>query len=319
MDLRKLEPFAHKHHGLVLRSAAKQAGVSSSEWYRMLDRNLLEAVGPNVARMIGSEPTREQRILGAVWSAGPGAFASHRSAAHLWGVDRPEEDLIDVMVPVRTRQPHATGAVVHRPRDMLDMRPVIRSEIPCARPIRALVDLGAVDDQGVYAALEQILATRVIKAAGVRAGLKRHAKSGHNGIAALRAALDRWKLHEKVSPNVLEQRMQTLLRTEGLPTAAFHAMVEGFEVDFLVDGSAVIIECDGWGAHGLDRDQFEFDRVRNSKLLAAGHPVVHVTWLQVTKAPVATASRIRAVLRRWSPDVLAAVSASPADIELRVV
>ena len=68
----------------------------------------------------------------------------------------------------------------------------------------------------------------------------------------------------------------------------------------------MVIECDGWGSHGLDRDQFEFDRMRNSLLLAGGHPVVHVTWLQVTKTPVATASRIRAVVNRWAPWALPA-------------
>ena len=302
--LHLLEPFAMLHHGLVNRFDAVDLGVHASAWYRAIDRGLLEPVSKNVVRMLGAPITREQRILGGVWSCGPGAMASHRSGAYLWGTDRPEDDPIDVMLPWRTRRAAVAGVVVHRPRDLKDMRPVFRSGIPCARPARVLVDLGAVDDQGVYAALEAILTSKVIDARAARAALKRHAKRGHDGITALRAALDRWQLHERVPPTILEERMQELLRTEGLPTATFHAMVEGFEVDFLVDGSPVIIECDGWGAHGLDRDQFEFDRERNAKLLAAGHPVVHVTWLAVTRTPVATASRIRAVLARWSPEVL---------------
>ena len=304
MDLRLIEPFALEHHGLVNRAAAERLGVTASTWYRALDRRLIEPMSKNVARLIGSPMTREQRILAAVWSAGPDAFASHRSAAHLWGIERPEDDPVDVMVPKRTRHVTLTNAVVHRPRDDKDMRPILRSKIPTARPIRMLCDLGAVDDQSVYDALEGILASRVMTVRAARAGLKRHAKSGHDGITALRAALDRWQLHERVPPNVLESKMASLLQREGLPPATFHAIVMGYEVDFLVDGTSVVIECDGWGAHGLDRDQFEFDRERNAKLLAGGYPVVHVTWLQVTKTPVATASRIRAVLARWAPESL---------------
>ena len=305
MDLRLLETFALGHHGLVSRSAANDRGVSTSAWYRALDSHLLEPVGKNVARLIGSPITREQRILAAVWSAGADAFASHRSAAYLWGAERPEDDPIDVMLPVRTRHVTLPDMVIHRPRDRGDLRSVMRSKIPCARPVRVLCDLGAVDDQGVYDALEQILATKVISAKAVRAALKRHEKRGRDGTTALRAALDRWRLHERVPPTVLESKMAAVMDSEGLPTATFHARVEGYEVDFLVDGTPVVIECDGYGAHGLDRDQFEFDRVRNAELLAAGYPVVHVTWLQLTNAPVATASRIRSVIARWAPDALA--------------
>jgi len=305
MDLRRLEPFALEHHGLVSRSAAAGLGISTSSWYRAIESHLLEPVSKNVVRLIGVPITREQRILAAVWSAGSDAFASHRSAAYLWGVDRPAGDPIDVMLSKRSREATVADVVIHRPRDLRDMRFVMRSKIPCARPARVLCDLGAVDDQGVYDALEQILATKVVTAKAVRAALKRHAKSGHDGITALRAALDRWQLHERVPPNVLEAKMMALLRTEGLPAATFHARVEGYEVDFLVDGTPVVIECDGYGAHGLDREQFEFDRVRNAELLAGGHPVVHVTWLQITKSPVATASRIRAVIARWAPAALA--------------
>lgn len=41
-------------------------------------------------------------------------------------------------------------------------------------------------------------------------------------------------------------------------------MVASFEVDFLVCGTRVVIECDGHQVHGLDREQFEFDRIRDA-------------------------------------------------------
>jgi very-short-patch-repair endonuclease len=54
---------------------------------------------------------------------------------------------------------------------------------------------------------------------------------------------------------------------------------------------------------GLDRDQFEFDRIRNAHLSAAGFILVHVTWSQVVRHPADVAERIVAVLQRWAPDV----------------
>jgi very-short-patch-repair endonuclease len=80
----------------------------------------------------------------------------------------------------------------------------------------------------------------------------------------------------------------------------FHPTIAGYEVDFLVVGTNVVIECDGWSTHGLDRDQFEFDRLRDADLVAAGFVVVHVTWRQLTQAPAAFVRRLRAVLENVS-------------------
>ena len=98
--------------------------------------------------------------------------------------------------------------------------------------------------------------------------------------------------------------MSALLRRHRLPAARFHPIVAGYEVDFLVEGTNVILECDGWGTHGLDRNQFEFDRIRNAELAAAGYVLVHFTWRQLERSPDSVAERLIAVLQRWAPEVL---------------
>ena len=62
----------------------------------------------------------------------------------------------------------------------------------------------------------------------------------------------------------------------------------------------VILECDGWSTHGLDRSQFEHDRRRDAELAAAGWIVVRFTYRAVTLEPARTAARIRAVTDRWA-------------------
>jgi very-short-patch-repair endonuclease len=80
----------------------------------------------------------------------------------------------------------------------------------------------------------------------------------------------------------------------------FHATVAGYEVDFLVVGAKVVVECDGWQWHGLDRDQFEFDRARDAQLLAAGYVTVRVTWRQLRAEPARVAQRIRCAVDAFS-------------------
>lgn len=266
---------------------------------------MIEELAPGVARLWGAPATKVQRILAAVWVAGTGAVASHRSSAWLWGVDRPADEPIDVSMPHRNRAPAPDGIVIHRPRDLLDLRPVQRQGVPTTSPVRMLLDLGAVDPKGVPAALDTIIKANVVGPSAIRAGLDRHSRQGRRGVVALRAALEARSIGEVPADSLLEAAMAELIGRFRLPPTEFHPIVEGFEIDFRVVDSIVLIECDGHETHGLDRDQFEFDRIRDATLAAAGYIVVHVTWAEVVRRPTAVAKRLRAVLRKWAPEVLA--------------
>ena len=60
--------------------------------------------------MFGAEATPKQTICAAVLAAGPGAMASHRSAAWLWGIPAEPTDPVDVLLPRRTREASASPA-----------------------------------------------------------------------------------------------------------------------------------------------------------------------------------------------------------------
>jgi very-short-patch-repair endonuclease len=304
VQLRLLEPFAERHHGLVTLDAARRAGVGDAAWYRALRADLLEALYPKVARLVGTPRTLQQRALAAVWGIGEGAIASHRTGMALWGVDRPADDPIDVVLESRRRFVQRSDVIVHRPRDLVDLRPVLRDRIPVTNPVRALLDLGAVDPDGVYPAAVHVLSTRLASPAALRAGLMRHARRGRNGITAYRSMLDMLETDGRPVDSELESQMTQLLRQHDLPPAIFHARVAGYEVDFLVRDSTVVLECDGWESHGLDRNQFEYDRARAADITGAGFVIVHFTWRQVTEAPAAVVRRIRTNLQQWAPHLL---------------
>jgi very-short-patch-repair endonuclease len=169
-------------------------------------------------------------------------------------------------------------------------------------PLRTLLDLGAVDSAGVYPALVTMVMSRLVTPGAVRASIVRHSQHGRHGIVATEG-VDRWSTTTN-RPIATSRCEAEILRSFGLPAAAFHAHIGGYEVDFWIVGSKVVIECDGWSTHGINRDQFEFDRIRDAALLAKGYVTLRVTWRQMVATPRAVAKRIAATLAEWSPEVL---------------
>ena len=175
--------------------------------------------------------------------------------------------------------------------------------LPPDRPTRAL-----------YLDLRRVVETRqrtewVADRAEVEALASQTLRSACGATVQTRTALEQWLDEELPPDSVLEQAMYNLVLEFDLPPVEFHPMVLGYEIDFRVTGTPVLIECDGWGSHGLDRNQFEYDRIRNSELVGAGYVLAHVTWSQLRSDRKATAGRIRTVVDRWSRPGIGAASA----------
>jgi len=304
MDLRAIDEYARAHHGLITRDAALRHGMSRSGWYRALTDGSLQPVQHGVARLYGSPVTKEQRIEAAVMAAGAGAMASHRSAAHLWGVPRADDDPVDVMLVDRRRESTVPAAVVHRPRDRKDLSPVLRANIRCSNVLRFLCELGAVDEPSVSAALGHVVTNGLASPAALRAAVDVHARRGRHGVPALRRALGDRVIDGKPVDSVLEKAMQRLVEAHGLPSVEFHPRIAGFEVDFRVVGTPIVLECDGWVHHAKTPVQQARDAERDGELVADGMVPVRFTYLQITRQPARQADRIRRIILRWAPGVL---------------
>jgi very-short-patch-repair endonuclease len=310
MEISVLDGWATRHHGVITKQAALTLGWSRSDWYRAVGRGHLELLHPGVARLHGSPRTPLQRIQAAVLGGGRTALASHRSGARLWGVERPDDDPVDLIVDRSVTRLDLDGVVVHRPTDRDDLRSTMRALIPTTNLLRTLVDLGAVAgsvDDAVSSAITSGAVTPLV----LRRLVERHGRPGRNGVGALRRALDGWPLGGKPADSELELRMARFVRRHALPPVTFHPpRIAGFEVDFLVDGTCVVLECDGWEFHGRTRAQFERDRERDQLLGAAGYVAFHFTWRQITRHAARTAARLRALLETWAPEVLEPPSTS---------
>lgn len=296
-----LDAVARTHHGLITAAQVLELGIGRRTIDRAVASGQLERVAPSVFRLPGSPTTRHQRLLAAVYSAGRGAMASHRSAAWVWGVERPDGEPRDVIAP-RRRHPLERDVVVHRPSAVEDLRAVWRGAIPVVTPMRMLLDLGAVDPRGVAAALDHVLATKLMSFDAVDGALATLARQGRHGVTALRAAIEERRIDGKPSDSALEVRMNAVIEAYGLPPMSFHADVAGYEVDFLVVDAPLVVECVGWLYHGAQREQFEFDAGRRAELAAAGFTTVEVTWRMLEREPGKVADRIRRVLANFSGD-----------------
>jgi very-short-patch-repair endonuclease len=299
VNLEQLDGWARSHHGIVTKRRAIDLGWTESAWYRAIRRDQLQLIHPGVARLHGTPITHLQRIHAAVLAAGKTAVASHRSAAALWEIERPEDDPVDVIVNRGVSGLHLAGVNIHRPRDRIDMATVVRSRTPSTNLLRTLVDLGAVTGD-VGSAVASAITSGAVTPAVLEYLLARHARRGRHGTTALRRALRAWPLQGKPADSELELRMARLLGDHDLPPATFHVRLAGFEVDFLIDGTPVVLECDGWDHHGRTREQFEWDRERDLNLGAAGYVVFHFTWRQITRRARWSAERIRRLVERWS-------------------
>ncbi len=302
MGIPELDLFASDHHGLVTRRMAGQRGVSTATWYRAIGDGRLELIAPGVARLPGSPRTREQTIAGAVLAV-PGSLASHRSAAYLWGIPRPAEDPVEVIVRTRTRSPDLPGVLVHRPRDLKDLKPVQKVHIPTTNVLRLLCDLGAVDPAAVPSAVGHVITARLASPVALRAAIDRHSRRGRHGVPAFRTALEEWLLDGKPVDSLLETAMGKLFSRYGLPPYEFHAPIAGYVVDFLILGTPIVLECDGWEFHAKTRAQQEADAARDAHLAELGYISVRFTYHQIVRQPARQARRIAGVICRWAPEL----------------
>lgn len=196
---------------------------------------------------------------------------------------------------------------MHRPRDLRDLGAVTRHGIPTVKLLRALCDLGAVDPAGVHPAVGHVVTNRLASPNAIYAAIRTHGRRGRPGVPALRDALEDWMIDGKFLDSELERRMKRLVKHCKLPSIEFHPIICGYEVDFRVVGTAILLECDGWEFHDKQRDRFERDRRRRNELTAAGWIVVNFTWAMLTRQPQWVATIISQALTKWSawpvPDI----------------
>jgi hypothetical protein len=291
-----MHPFrqAALQHGLITREHLRRAGVADTTITRWATDGRLRRVQPKVYVVEGTPWSWEQELFATVLSAGPGAAASHRAAAKLWGLvdDAP----VELSVP-RGRTPDLWAKpIVHQTSD--PPRILHRDRIPVTTPMRALLDLGGVASvETVVEALDRAEVTRRFRVAAAEWQLTALARPGRRGVRVLRDALDRQALLDDPPDGMLEPRFARLIKKAGLPVPRFQHPCGRFRIDFAYPHLMLAIEVDGYRPRSTRR-RFQRDLDRQNFLVGQGWTVLRFTWNDVVRRPHPVANPTRRELGR---------------------
>ncbi len=294
---------ARRQHGVVTRRQLEALGHNRMSIQRLLDRGLLDRLHRGVYRAAGVPESWHQRQLAAVLACGPGAVASHRAAAHLWGLLEEPPARPEVTVP-RGRTPKPSGVIVHRSTALDHLDVVTHRRIPATTPMRALLDLGAVlGPDELEDCLDRGLQARRYSVATVEWAYNRLAAPGRHGTGVLRAVLDERALGEDPPDGLLEPRMARLLRDAGLAGWVFQHEVRDragrfvARVDFAWPALRLAVEVDGYEKRATRR-AMQADYDRQHALEDLGWLVRRFTWIDVVRRPAPVAAAIARDLER---------------------
>lgn len=270
VDLR-IAAIAAQQDGLVTRDDLLALPLTGSAIGGRVAAGRLHIVFRGVYS-VGHPPLTERaRLRAALLAVGPRAALSHRTAAaHRALADR-ADDVIDVLVagtPPRSRP----GIRVHRTTRAFEI--TYHDGLPVTSPLRTLEDLRREPDFPRICT-EALVRKLVTQAELDEAGLNRP------DIAP--------------TPGAFGRRFHALLRRAGLPRPVTELQIGRYAADFAWSDQKVIVETDGYGAHG-HRAAFEHDRARDAYLLARGWVVMRVTWRRLDREPLRIVAELAQIL-----------------------
>jgi len=238
------------------------------------------------------------RVAAVLLTAPPSAVVSHRTAADLWGLRLPLQDVVDLRVdltvPEPTRAESRRDRRVHR-LPLRDDEVTHRRGQPVTGPSRTWRDLAAVlEPAALLAATDQVLAD-LCTLPDLERQLARRPTG--RGAARARAVLP---VADARSESPMESVLRWLLHQARVPPPVVQHEIRdagGFvaRVDMAWPVHRLVVEFDGDGHR--DRDVFVNDLRRQNRLVAAGWTVLRFTSADVLGRPDEVIAAVRAALR----------------------
>lgn len=297
-DLRATR-VAAPQRGLALRPQLVDAGVSRRTISRRVNSGTWTERVPPVVELPGWPDTWERAVLRAVLAAGPGAVASHRTAAYLWGfldVERPP--MIEVLTS-RSGRYLDSEAILHTTIHLPPEDVTVVEGIPVTARHRTLVDYGGVVSfpKLELVTLDYLRGAHADRPALIAAAQARQVPGGRAVLNALARTPDGAQRLE--SP--LEVRVVPFLRAHRLPMPTFQYEVRDVRGVFVarLDG-AWVPQRVGLEADSIWHDTAEAqqkDAHRDTKLSALAWNVIRLRGRDLHgERAVAKAAEIRAAL-----------------------
>ena len=286
-DFSELGERATAQFGLLTAAQLITAGYSKRMISTRVRDGLFVRRGKGVLQLAGVETSWEQDLMAAVLTCQPGAAASHRSAARLWGmrtVDREVE--VSIRFP---RDRRVNDVTVHRSRD-LELHDISTVDgFPVTTPERTICDLGLIfPEHEVARILRHAIAEGLVNRRQLWAMRTRTSKQGRNGTGVLERVLSAIPQGAEQTESGLEVLFLELCKRSSLPppTLQLPVRVRGrhFRLDFAWPAERVFVEVDGIEFHSTPQ-QVAKDRQRQNLLVLAGWTPLRFTYADL-KEPV---------------------------------
>ena len=193
------------------------------------------------------------------------------------------------------------GVIVHRYADLHPSHVVTVRSIPTTIPERTMIDLAAVlHPRRVELVLDGALGSGQVQLPVLLRTFNQVARRGRRGVGRIRPLRAERGDGVVTSDTELERRFAAFVTRHGLPMPArqlptfWNDRLIGL-ADFAYVEPRLLIELDGRLGHAQLRD-FELDRARDQRALAAGWRVVRITWRQLHREGPRIADVLRAAL-----------------------
>jgi very-short-patch-repair endonuclease len=284
--------LAARQHGVVARNQLLALGVGARAIEHRLAHGRLHPIHRGVFAVGHPVRTPDATWVAAALAAGPDAVLSHRSAAAIWAMRQSSRLVVEVITPRKLRRPRVQAHRIVLPDDEV----TIERGIPVTTPARTLFDLAAVvSHQQLEAAFNEAEYRRLGSPTSLGALLERY--PGRRGTRAVRRLLDEHRRNGRtVTRSVLERRFLAVLDAHDLPRPRINRVTDHGELDATWSDRRLVVEVDGWAAHGT-RKAFEEDRARDRALVVAGWRVIRLTWRQLEEEADAIAAQLWKLLR----------------------
>jgi len=300
-----LAALAARHHGVLTVDQLLTGGVSRRQVTEWVRSGRLVPIARGAYLVGGAPPTFEARVVGAISVHGNETWASHRTAAALWGIEGfPEDHRIELL---RTDEcsNERRGAVVHRSSVIPPEHVTVHRGVPVTTPARTLMDLaGTVGPLRIRRAVAEAVRAGLCTDAALHVVLARLAGRGRPGTRRLRDVLAGRK-HIVPGHSVLEDLGRAIILAAGLPEPAWEVNMSDEQgwigrVDGLYRPAGVVLELDSGEHHGQDTDEAH-DAARDRRLEALGLVVVRRTWEDLTQRPAELVARLTELLDTRDP------------------
>lgn len=277
---RRPAALAARQHGVVARWQLDLTRDQIDGW---IASGRLHPLHRGVYAVGHKAVTWEGRAVAALLAVGRPSALSHRAAAVVHEILPADGRPIDVTaIGRKPRKRH--DIALHSAAELLVVR---KRGLPVTTPARTLLDLATSLPSAVLErAYAEAQVRRLVTPDDVRAEL-----THHRGAPNLRRILDT----TEPTRTAIERRLAALVKAAGLPRPEFNTRLHGYEVDALWREHRLVVETDGWAAHG-HRRAFERDRARDADLTARGYAVLRFTWRQIVNEPELVSARIAAAL-----------------------